>query len=134
MDCGAYVFILEEVQVDKLAPRAELKTFLGYTNRTKGFCFMQGPNNVIFQATTVLFDEKMFPHCPDMDWGHTHVDKYNLPEENILLEDSDRPQDVPDYWPLAGINLQTKKSPTPKSKCTPWYSWLFISEFNISHS
>ena len=63
MDCGAYVFILEEVQVDKLAPRAELKTFLGYTNRTKGFCFMQGPNNVIFQATTALFDEHMFPHC-----------------------------------------------------------------------
>ena len=33
-----------------------------------------------------------------MDQGHTHVDKYNLPEENILLEDGDRPQDVPDLW------------------------------------
>ena len=55
----------------------------------------------------MLFDEKMFPHCPDtMDWGHTCVEKYNLPEENILLEDNDGPQDVPDYWPLAGIDLQ----------------------------
>ena len=103
MGCGAYIFIPEEVWVNKLAPRAELLTFLGYTNGTKGFHFMQGPNNVIFQATTTLFDEKMFPHCLDtMDQGHTHVDEYNLPEENILPEDGDGPQDVPDYWPLAG--------------------------------
>ena len=40
MDCGAYVFIPEEVHVNKLAPRAELMTFLEYTNRTKGFYFM----------------------------------------------------------------------------------------------
>ena len=33
-----------------------------------------------------------------MDQGHTHVDKYNLPEENILPEDGDGPQDVPDLW------------------------------------
>ena len=73
--------------------------FLGYTNGTKGFHFMQSPNNVIFQSTTALFDECMFPHCLDtMDQGHTHVDKYNLPEENILPEDGDGPQDVPDLW------------------------------------
>ena len=60
---------------------------------------MQSPNNLIFQATTALFDEHMFSHCPDtMDQGHTCVDKYNLPEENILLEDGDGPQDVPDLW------------------------------------
>ena len=99
MGCGAYVFIPEEVQANKLAPRAELMTFLGYTSGTKGFCFMQSPNNLIFQATTALFDEHMFSHCPDtMDQGHTCVDKYNLPEENILLEDGDGPQDVPDLW------------------------------------
>ena len=41
-----------------------------------------------------------------MDQGHTHIDEYNLPEKNILLEDGDRPQDVPEYWPPAGIDLQ----------------------------
>ena len=52
----------------------------------------------------------MFPHCPDtMDQGHTHVDEYNLPEENILLKDGDGPQDVPDLWvppnvPQGGLN------------------------------
>ena len=40
MGYGAYIFILEEVHVNKLTPRAELMTFLGSTNGTKGFCFM----------------------------------------------------------------------------------------------
>ena len=57
MGCGAYIFIPEEVRVNKLTPRAELMTFLGYTNRTKGFHFIRSPDNVIFQATTALFDE-----------------------------------------------------------------------------
>ena len=61
MGCGAYIFILEEVHVNKLTPRAELMIFLGYTDGTKGFCFIWSPNNIIFQATTVLFDEHMFP-------------------------------------------------------------------------
>ena len=38
-----------------------------------------------------------------MDQGHTHVDKYNLPEENILLKDGDGPQDVPDLWVLSNV-------------------------------
>ena len=109
MGCRAYIFILEEVCVNKLAPRAELMTFLGYTNGTKGFCFMQSPNNIIFQATTALFDECMFPHCPDtMDQSHTCVDKYNLPEEIILLEDSDGP-----LGSTQCTSGRTELSPTP---------------------
>ena len=43
-----------------------------------------------------------------MDQGHTQH-KYNLPEENILLEDGDGPQDVPDLCvppnvPQGGLN------------------------------
>ena len=40
MGCRAYIFIPEEVCVKKLASRAELMTFLGYTNGTKGFHYM----------------------------------------------------------------------------------------------
>ena len=70
--CGAYVFIPEEVRVNKLAPRAEVMTFLSYTDGTKGFKFMRKPNNIIFHAVTALFDEYMFPHCPDnISPGHT---------------------------------------------------------------
>ena len=58
----------------------------------------------MFQATTMLFDGCMFPHCLDtMDHGHTCIDKYNLPEENILLEGGDGPQDVPDLWVLPNV-------------------------------
>src|ERR1700678_4304578 len=35
--CGAYVFLPEDVCVNKLAPRAELMTFIGYTDGTKGY-------------------------------------------------------------------------------------------------
>ena len=64
----------------------------------------------------------MFPHCPDtMDQGHTHIDEYNLPEKNILLEDGDRPQDVPDYWPEASTDLQggPRNHQPPKNNALP---------------
>ena len=35
--CGAYVFLLEEVCVNKLNPKSELMTFLGYPQGTKGY-------------------------------------------------------------------------------------------------
>ena len=39
--------------------------FLSYTSGTKGFKFMRKPNNVIFHGVTAMFDEHMFPSCPD---------------------------------------------------------------------
>jgi hypothetical protein len=89
LGCGAYIFIPEDVRINKLAPRAELMTFIGYTNGTKGFKFIQKPNNNIFQAVVATFDEYMFPLCPDFrSQGHTCVGA-NHPntEDNISLED-----------------------------------------------
>ena len=72
--CGAYVYIPDDVRVNKLAPRAEVMTFLGYTSGTKGFKFMRKPNNVIFHGVTAMFDEHMFPSCPDnISSGSTHI-------------------------------------------------------------
>ena len=64
--CGAYVFLLEELRVNKLNPKSELMTFLGYPQGTKGYLFMRGPNNVLFMAVQTLFDEALFPKYPDM--------------------------------------------------------------------
>ena len=64
--CGAYVFLLEEVHVNKLNPKSELMTFLDYPQDIKGYLFMRGPNNVLFTAVQALFDETLFPKCPDM--------------------------------------------------------------------
>ena len=63
--CEAYVYILDDVRVNKLALRAEVMIFLGYTSGMKGFKFMRKPNNVIFHGVTAMFDEHMFSSCPD---------------------------------------------------------------------
>ena len=85
--CGAYVFIPEDIRQNKLTPRAEVMTFLGYTSGVKGFKFMRKPNNVIFQAVTVLFDEFMFPNCPDnKSPGHTRIGREYPSEDNIPPE------------------------------------------------
>ena len=62
--------------------------FIGYTNGIKGFKFMRKPNNVIFHAVTALFDEFMFPCCPDnKSRGHTRIGCEYPSEDNIPLED-----------------------------------------------
>ena len=87
--CGAYVFLPEEVRVNKLNPKSELMTFLGYPQGTKGYLFMRGPNNVLFTAVQALFYETLFPKCLDMCHpGYTPVapvnaqDEYNIPPED----------------------------------------------------
>jgi len=61
-------------------------SFIGYTNGTKGFKFMRKPNNIIFQAVTALFDEKIFLFCPDMQSpGYTPIQESN--DKPIPLED-----------------------------------------------
>ena len=86
--CGAYVFLPEDVRVNKLAPRAELMTFIGYTDGTKGYKFMRKPNNIVFHAVTALFDEYMFPHCPDYKSpGHTPIGGEYPSEDNISVEE-----------------------------------------------
>jgi len=63
--CAAHVFLPEDVRVNKLLPKSELMIFLRYKDGVKGFLFMRAPNNVLFTGATALFDEKLFPKCPD---------------------------------------------------------------------
>ena len=87
--CGAYVFIPEERCLNKLALKSEFMTFIGYAEGVKGYLFMRSPNNVVFTAAQALFDEKMFPKCPDMHHGTTPIGEQPTHEENIPLEDGD---------------------------------------------
>ena len=88
--CGTYVFLLEEVCVNKLNPKSELMIFLGYPQGTKGYLFMRGPNNVLFTAVQALFDETLSLKCPDMHHPrYTPVappvdaqGEYNIPPED----------------------------------------------------
>ena len=83
-------------------------TFLGYPQGTKGYLFMRGPNNVLFIAVQALFDETLFPKCPDMRHpGYTPVapvnaqDEYNIPPEDNENGDDGRhvPYQAPPPWP-----------------------------------
>ena len=62
--CGAYVFLPEEVRTNKLAPKSELMTFIGYADGVKGYLFMRS-TNYVFTAVKALFNENIFPRCPD---------------------------------------------------------------------
>ena len=64
--CGAYVFLPEDIRTNALSPKSELMTFIGHSEGTKGYIFMRSPNNVVFTAVKALFDEQLFPKCPDM--------------------------------------------------------------------
>jgi len=68
--CGAYVYLPEDIQVNKLAPRSEMMIFLGYPEGIKGYLFMRLPNNVLFMVATAMFDETYFPKCPDAKLPH----------------------------------------------------------------
>ena len=89
--CGTYVFLPEEVHVNKLNPKSKLMTFLGCPQGTKGYLFMRGLNNVLFTAVQALFNETLFPKCPDMRClGYTPVSfpdinkqgEYNIPPDD----------------------------------------------------
>jgi transposase InsO family protein len=64
--CSTYIFLPEEVHHNKLNPKSELMTFIGYPQKTKGYLFMRSLNNVLFTAIQALFNETLYLKCPDM--------------------------------------------------------------------
>ena len=143
--CGAYVFLPEEVRVNKLNPKSELMTFLGYPQGTKGYLFMRGPNNVLFTAVQALFNEALFPKCLDMHRpGYTPVvpvnaqGEYNIPpEDNENGDDGGAPfgpappgRHVPYQAPppLPPKNQGKGKNPNPQVPLEPTLEGLTPSE------
>jgi hypothetical protein len=89
--CGAYVFLPEDVRSNNLSPRSEMMTFIGIVEGTKGYIFMRSPNNIVFTAIQALFDETLFPKCPNMRrLGYTPVD---LPPDDLQGEHNGPPDD-----------------------------------------
>ena len=58
--CLAWVWTPEEIRANKLAPRAQPMTFIGYEKGTKGWMFMRNDNS-IFIGANALFNELHFP-------------------------------------------------------------------------
>ena len=110
--CGAYVFLPEEVCHNKLNPKSELMTFIGYPQGTKGYLFMRGQNNVLFTAIQALFDKTLYLKCPNM-CHLAYTPAPDLPvgkqgEYNISLDDDENN----DYG--GGFNLNDQP-PVPPS-------------------
>jgi hypothetical protein len=89
--CSTYIFLLEEVRHNKLNPKSELMTFIGYSQGIKGYLFMRSPNNVLFTAIQALFDKTLYLKCPDMrrpgytpapDQPDGKQGEYNIPPDD----------------------------------------------------
>jgi len=90
LGCGAYVFIHKDLQANKLSPKSELMTFLGYRDgHESNMMFMCAPNNIIFTAAMALFDECLFPKCakhkvpPVTQIQEQEEPKYSIETESV---------------------------------------------------
>ena len=100
--CGAHVFLPEEVRQNKLAPKSELMTFIGYADGVKGYLLMRSTNHV-FTAVMALFNENVHPRCPHMQHPDfvdirppTDNSDHNTPSGDDANNDNDWFDDLPD--------------------------------------
>jgi hypothetical protein len=121
--CGAYVFLPEEVCHNKLNPKSELMTFIGYPQGVKGYLFMRSPNNVLFTAVQALFDKTLYPKCPDMhcleytpapDQPDGEQGEYNIPPDDDEFGGNGGGP-LPPYGPARGPRLQLPPWQPPQS-------------------
>ena len=93
--CGAYVLIPKDVRNNGLSPKSELMIYLGgdgSSERGGGWLFMRAPDNVLFRSSTALFDETMFPKCPETNRrGTTRV----WPPREDMLDQAGQPKSTP---------------------------------------
>ena len=71
--CGAYVYIPEEKRTNKLVPRSEYMTFMGYSGSGDYIFLRHKHNRSIFRSTKAIFDEGYFPFCKAEDQGRNPI-------------------------------------------------------------
>jgi hypothetical protein len=82
-------FLPEDMRSNSLSPKSEMMTFIGLSKGTKGYTFMRSPNNNIFTTIQALFDQTLFPKCPNMCHpGYTPV---GLPPDDLQGEHNGPP-------------------------------------------
>ena len=116
LGCLAYVFIPEEVRLNKMAPKSEMMTYLGTHPGGKGWIFMRGPNNVVFSAAQAIFDESAFPKCPKQ--GTTQNTRLRVQAPTPSPHHNDGNHSPPSGEELAGDEdeIPTPNPPTSKGK------------------
>ena len=114
--CAAYVFIPEEKRQNKLSPKSELMTYLGIPDGVKGYLFMRS-NTSLFVATQAMFDEEVFPRCPDSDSNRRqHVPVGDEPQRD---DDPADPQDLQGPGDMPGDDDDAPPPPAPPAPPHP---------------
>ena len=97
LGCAAYVYLPEDKRPNKLAPHAELMTYLDIPEGVKEYLFMHS-TNVLFNGGTAQFMEDTFPRCPKPN-DHTPIptvpDHISESGNDFNDEDIDFLPDVP---------------------------------------
>ena len=107
--CSAYVHIPKDVHVNALSPKSELMMYLGHTDGIKASVFMRLSNNTVFTSTTALFDETLYPKCPNARvCGTTHVNEPRAQQPPHDADEDTIPGDLDDI-PIP----PTKREPVP---------------------
>ena len=58
--CEAWVFIPQEKHTDKLLPKSECMTFIGYEQNSKAYKFMMSNNSIVISSQATFFEDR-FP-------------------------------------------------------------------------
>ena len=90
----AYVFIPKDIRDNKLSPKSEAMTFIGYEQGTKGYRFWSPKRQKVVISSTATFDESIFPHCPD-DRSDKLPTRNNVQQLDDLEDTSDEDDDLP---------------------------------------
>ena len=81
-------------QQDKLSPKSEEMTFIGYKPNTKGYHFWSKERGWVFASTNAIFNEKVILYCSrDKVDGHTPIP---VKDEKLFPALNNLPQD--DTW------------------------------------
>ena len=96
--CEAWVFIPQEKCSDKLSPKSEHMTFIGYEQNSKAYKFMTSTNSIVISSQATFFEDR-FPHKGKDDENFTK-ELGRIWEESNNDPPSNLDNNIPDYDPL----------------------------------
>jgi hypothetical protein len=81
--CEAWVYIPQEVRVDKLSPKSEVMTFVGYDINSKAYKFMTKENKLVV-SSQATFNELKFPRAKkELDIATRDPSSLNHPKSGV---------------------------------------------------
>ena len=96
--CEAWVFIPQEKHPDKLSPKSEHMTFIGYEQNSKAYKFMTSNNTIVISSQATFFEDR-FPRKGKDDENFTK-DLGQIWEESNIDPPTNLDNDISNNGPL----------------------------------